>query len=154
MPSEAQLSVPYAAARTLANIANSLRIGRTIAADAAASTTTAETLIGRVPHACTVSAIKLTGGAALTASDTTYATITIYARDTAGANQVTIATIVTKTTGSSGTGNWTAFKPVTWTTIANGSLPADYVLSYAVAKASTGTQLPETQIDVVVTSNP
>jgi hypothetical protein len=152
MPTESQLSVPYAAARTLANISNAQRIGRTIPADAAASTTTAETLIGRVPHGCTVTSIKLTGGAALTASDTVYATITVYARDTNGANQVTVATIVTKITA--GTGNWTAFKPVTWTTVANGALLADWVLSYAVAKASTGTQLPETQLDVVVSSNP
>jgi len=151
MPNEAQLSVPYQAVRTLANLANNVSVELDISADAAASTTTAETLLGRVYVAGTITAVKVTGATAITASDSVYATITVYARDTNGANQVTVATLTTKITG--GSGNWTAFKPVDFGAITNGTVGAGWVLTYAVAKASTGTQLPLMHIQAILSAN-
>jgi hypothetical protein len=112
--------------------------GYVVAADAAASTTTAETAFARVPAAGTVTAIKISPTGAVTASDTLYATITIKWRDGAGGAASTLATLITNVAG----GSWVAFTTKDMGAITNAAVPAGGVLTYTVAKASTGTQLP------------
>lgn len=109
-----------------------------VPADAAASTTTAETIFARVPAAGTITAVKISPTGAVTASDTVYATITIKWRDGAGGAAATIATLITNVAG----GSWTAFTTKDMGAITNGAITAGGVLTYTIAKASTGTQLP------------
>lgn len=113
-----------------------------VAGDAAASTTTAETAIAYFKTGQTVARIVLVPTGAVTANDTTYATITIAKRDGAGGAASTIATLVTNVAG----GNWTAFVPKSMGAITGGALADGSVLTYTVAKASTGVQLPSFRI--------
>lgn len=113
-----------------------------VAGDAAASTTTAETAIAYFKTAQTLSRLVIVPTGAVTASDTVYATITVSVRDGAGGAAATVATLITNVA----TGNWTAFVPKTMGALTNASIPAGGVLTYTVAKASTGTQLPAFKI--------
>ena len=133
-------------ARSLHTVDNSSIAFRTTA-DGAASTTTAETGTSRAPHHFQVLGAQVAFDAAVTGSDSVYATITVYARDVNGANQRVIATGATGAT--SATTNWmggtsTAFKYQSMTLTATAAslflLETD-VITYAVTKASTGTQL-------------
>jgi hypothetical protein len=110
--------------------------------DAAAGTVTAVSPIYyHVGPNKTVTGVTIVPGAALTASDTVYATITVSKRSSAGGAAVTIASIVTNVAS----GNWTAAvaKALTLSTT-----PADLVLTngdmiqFDIAKASTGTIVP------------
>lgn len=119
------------------------------AQDAAAGTTTAETVVG-----CTVQSGKIVRAyyvpaAGLTANDTNYATITISRYTAAGGSKTTVAQITTQTTGGGGTGNWTAFVPVPITLSSNTSLEAGATLTYEVAKAASGVQLPAGSLVVI-----
>lgn len=113
-----------------------------VAGDAAASTTTAETAIAYFKTAQTLSRLVVVPTGAVTASDTVYATITVAVRDGAGGAAATVATLITNVA----TGSWVAFTPKTMGALTNASIPAGGVLTYAVAKASTGTQLPSFKI--------
>lgn len=112
--------------------------GFVVPADAAASTTTAETAFARVAAGSTISAIKISPTGAVTASDTLYATITIKWRNGVGGAAATVATLITNVAG----GSWTAFTTKDMGAITNGVLTAGGVLTYTIAKASSGTQLP------------
>lgn len=107
------------------------------AQDAAAGTTTAEQTIALTREAFTVSNISINPTGALTASDSVYATITIATRDGVGGSGTTLATLVTNVAS----GNWSAFtrKNLTLSTTA---IVAGGIITWTVAKASTGTQLP------------
>lgn len=109
------------------------------AADAAASTATAETVIAEFKAATTLSKVYLAPDAALTADNTNYATITIKVRDGAGGAASTVVALTTEITGS---GDWTAFTKVDLGTLANAVIPAGAVLTKTVAKAASGVQLP------------
>ena len=113
-------------------------LGYRVAADAAANTTTAETAILRVPAASTVTAIKISPTGAVTASDTVYATIVVGWRDGVGGALKTLATLTTQVAS----GSWVAFTTKDMGTITNAVIPTGGVITYSVAKASTGTQLP------------
>lgn len=109
--------------------------------DAMASTTTAETYLGRrIPYRSWLKSIyytPTTGG--ITASDTVNITVTISVRDSAGANKTTIATLTTTTTSS---GSLTQGVPKALVlTSANVIIAAGSTLTYEVAKTSTGTIL-------------
>lgn len=109
----------------------------TKAADGAAGTTTAETMIGRVSAAMPIGhMLYINPAAALTADDTNYATITVSKR-TAGASKTTVATAVTNVAG---TGSWTAWSPVGFALTA--AVSAADTLQIEVAKAASGVQLP------------
>lgn len=113
------------------------------AADGAANTTTAETVIGRAAGLMPAGhTFRITPQAGVTAHDTTYATITIKKR-TAGGSATTVAEITTKITG--GTGDWTAFSPVD--VVTTEAIAAGDALTITIAKASTGVQLPIMSID-------
>lgn len=123
-------------------------------ADAAASTTTAENIMIRLPMTGTISSIKLTPTGAATASDTLYATITLNKRDGAGGSSTTMATVTTKTSGSGGTGNWVAFTTIDVGTLTGAYCAAGTVFTITVAKASTGTQLPQFAVSFNYTASP
>ena len=109
------------------------------AADGAAGTATAETLFARVPRAGRILAAYFCPSAALTASDTDYATLALAKRDGAGGGSSSVASKATTTAGS---GNWTAFVPVSLGTISNGTLAAGNVLTLAISKAGNGVAVP------------
>jgi hypothetical protein len=140
-------------ARTV-HMADNARARIKTTADGAASTTTAETQIPRDPQLFLVTGVTITWDSAVTGSDTTYATITVYKRDLNGANQTVIATGSTGAT--SATTNWlggtsTAFKPqaLTLSVVAGALNVLDTDrFTYAITKASTGTQLPVGEIDI------
>ncbi len=126
--------------------------------DAAASTTTAETVVGCIPqppgggtNRAKVTRVYYVPGAALTAHDTDYATITVSKYTAAGGSKTTVASITTKITG--GSGDWTAFVPVELTlsaTAADLVLESEAVLTYEVAKAASGVAIPAGKIVVVL----
>jgi hypothetical protein len=120
------------------------------AADGAAATTTAESTIIRAPFALGVFAAYYVPAAALTADNTNFATITIAKRDVNGANSVTLATVTTQITGS---GNWTAFKPVPiplQSTAVN--LAAGEVLTVTIGKSGSGVVVPIGMVHLDTTS--
>lgn len=130
------------ARRIFALFFGSLTYSVSRAQDAAASTTTAETVVG-----CSVQQGKLVRAyyvpaASLTASDTNYATITISRYTAAGGSKTTIASVTTMTTASGGSGNWTAFVPVPIPLASDAALQAPATITYEVAKAGSGVQLP------------
>lgn len=125
------------------------------AADGSAGATTAETGTTREPWHFQITGASVNFDASVTGSDTTYATITVTARDLNGANQRTIATGATGAT--SATANWmggtsTAFKSQAMTltaTAASLNLLETDIITYAITKASTGTQLPAATVRLV-----
>lgn len=122
------------------------------AADGSAAATTAEHTFFRAPAAVIIKAIRYVPDAALTASDTVYATLTVAQRNAAGTSvNASFGVVTTKTSGSGGSGNWTAFVPVALT-LAGSALAAGDILTIAIAKASTGTAVPagSLQIDYVL----
>ncbi len=109
------------------------------AADGAANTATAETLVARVPVAGRILAAYYCPSAALTADNTDYATLSLAKRDGAGGASAAVAS---KATTVAGSGSWTAFVPVSLGTISNGTLAAGNVLTFAIAKAGSGVAVP------------
>lgn len=113
------------------------------AQDAAAATTTAETTFGVARLGTRLLSAYYQPAAALTADNTNYATITVSKRTSAGGTKTTIASVATTIAG--GTGNWTAWAPVPITlsaTTADLTIAAGSSITYEIAKAGTGVQLP------------
>lgn len=124
-----------------------------LAADGAGSTTVAEKPVFVVPtheaNGIKVKGIRYTPRAAVTASDSDYATLTIAWRDGLGGGSTTVGTLLTKVTG--GTGNMTAFVPYGFTLQADANLtvPAGGVLTFTQAKAGgSGVQLPVANVEI------
>lgn len=108
---------------------------------ATAGTAVTETVMARIPVACRLITAYMSAPIAVTANDTTYATVTVAKRTGAG-GATTLASQTTKITG--GSGNLAAFVPAALTntaTSANLAIAAGDVVTVAVAKASTGVAL-------------
>lgn len=76
---------------------------------------------------------------AVTADASHYKTITLQKRDSAGANNATVAAATTQTAGAGGTGDLTAFAPVALTlTAANVVVAAGGVLTIKAIKTGNG----------------
>ena len=120
-----------------------ITLHESFAQDAAAGTTTAEQTIAMTREALTVSNISINPTGALTASDSVYATITIATRDGVGGGATTLATLITNVAS----GNWVAFtrKNLTLSTTA---VAAAGIVTWTVAKASTGTQIPALVVEI------
>lgn len=126
------------------------------AQDAAAGTTTAETVVGcsLVNPANPAGTSKIlrayyVPAAGVTAHDTDYATITVSKYTAAGASKTTLAQLTTVTAN----GDWTALVPkeITLTaTLANRILEPGAAITYEIAKAASGVQLPAGKVVVVV----
>jgi len=106
--------------------------------DAAANTTTAEKVLCTLKAASTISAVKFCADAAVTQSDTDYATITIKQGDGAGGARSTVVAQTSKTTGGA---NLAAFSAVSLGALANAVVPAGGCVTLTVAKAASGQQL-------------
>jgi hypothetical protein len=122
-----------------------------VAAEGSAAATTAETEIAILPMSATIKNIKIGPTGSATASDTTYATITVARRDGAGGSGSTLVAPTTKLSGSGGTGNWAAFTTLDAGTVGNSYCAAGTVLTYKVEKASTGVQLPSYVLSIQYT---
>jgi len=134
--------VPWLIARATI-LANSFGLPAFRVTDANAAATLSETLLTSPQKHGVVTGIRYVG-AAVTASDSTYATFTVAKRDGAGGAAVTLGTLVTKTTSGSGCGDITAFIPMAFTLTATAAdlqiLETD-IITITEAKASTGVQV-------------
>jgi hypothetical protein len=109
--------------------------------DAMASTATAETYTGKsVPWLTRLNNVRIvatTGGVAT--DNTNNMTLTIYKRDSAGANQLAIAVYTSNVAGGALTqGVPKVLGPTTGLTVANTIITADSTFTYAITKAGTG----------------
>jgi hypothetical protein len=120
---------------TLASIGNKIAWPK-VAADAAAATATAVTVIGVMPAvAGRAIQINYAPSAALTADATNFLTMTVRRNPAAGGAAVTIASVVTSA------GSWTALVPVTLTLV-NVALVSGDVLTVEITKSGTGVICP------------
>lgn len=122
------------------------------AADALDNTTTAEQMATANPFTYVYAGTTYTFSGrimlveywptgALTAGNTNYATINVSSRTSAGVADSVIATVNTKLVV--GTGNWTAFQPVSIPiTAANAVVAAGGGITYDISKASAGVTVP------------
>lgn len=95
-----------------------------------------------------VDSVKVIPSAAVTASDSVYATLTLSYDDGAGGSKTTVAVQTTKITG--GSGDWVAEVGVPITiTAANALVPSGKQLTMSKAFASTGTVIPAGSLVIV-----
>lgn len=119
------------------------------AADGAAATATSETVACGTRNGGRLIGVRYVPGAALTADNTNYATITVSKRDSAGGTKTTVASRTTQVTGS---GSWTAFVPVELTLAAAADiLNAGGTLTFEIAKAGTGVVVPAGTFELIFT---
>ncbi len=111
-------------------------------ADSLASTATSERVVFTAPENITITDVFVEPAAALTASDTNYATIVVSRRDAGGGNKVTVASKTSQTSGSGGTGNWTAFGTVSLGSLSNTTVGEGKKLTIEVTKTGLGVALP------------
>lgn len=111
--------------------------------DAAAGTTDTTYYLMNIPVAGTITAISVIPGAALTADDTNYKTLTFGTNNGAGGAVTTVAAQTTKATG--GSGSWVAGTKLTIAlsaTIANRSFAAGSQFQLAITHAGSGVAEP------------
>jgi hypothetical protein len=110
-----------------------------------ATTAVGETVLGTVGpgnEQIALAGLRISPAAALTASDTNYATFTVNKRTSAApGTAVPIATFTTKVTG--GTGSWTAWQAVAVAVAAGTFVAPGDVITVSTAKASSGVVLPQ-----------
>lgn len=118
-----------------------------------------ETLVGVIgPGAANIalSTCNFAPAAALTASDTQFATITVYKR-TPLADASTVLTqlgsVTTKTSGSGGTGSWSQNAPVSIPVDAGAYVAPGDVVTVGVAKTGGGVVVPAGQLNCYTTIN-
>jgi hypothetical protein len=118
------------------------RLYQVLVADAAtAGTAVTETVLCTVPRASRVKVVQVATPIAVTSNDTNYATFNL-AKRTAGGGSTAIATQTTRTSGSGGLGNLTAFAPNNLTiTLAAVDLAAGDSLTVAIPKTGSGVAL-------------
>lgn len=117
------------------------------AADAAAATTTNQTLM-TMPYGGRVISAKVVGDAALTANDTNNATLDV---NVGAAGALTTAATVTTSTG--GSGSWVADTPEDLplsSTDSDRTFDPGEVLNYDRAKAGTGVVIPDHALTVEI----
>ena len=111
-------------------------------ADGVGTTATTERVVFTAPENITITDVFIEPAAAVAASDTNYATITVSRRDATGGNRVTVASRTTQTAGSGGTGSWTLFSTVSLGTPSNTSISEGRKLTVEVTKTGLGVSLP------------
>lgn len=127
--------------------------------DAAAATDITETpvFVNRTGGTITIQSIDYCCGATgITAADATASTLTIFKRDAAGANQLSLGTMSTATTGSGGVGTLAVGQRGAFTltaTLANLTVVNGGVLTLTRTHASTGTVIPGGQITIYYTED-
>jgi hypothetical protein len=123
------------------------------AADSLAATATTERVAFTAPENITITDVFVEPAVALTASDTAYATIVVSRRDATGGGKVTVASRATQTSGSGGTGNWTAFSTVSLGSLSNTTLTEGQKLTIEVTKTGLGVVLPILIVQIEYTVN-
>jgi hypothetical protein len=108
--------------------------------DATAATATGETRVGEVGETGSIATALVVPNAALVASDTNYATINLYKR-TNGGGRVLLASLITRTTGVGGSGDWAKDVPLALT-ISVSAITAGDVLTGEITKTGTGVVVP------------
>ena len=103
------------------------------------------------PAGVTITDVFLEPAAALAASDTNYATITISRRDAGAGNKVTVVSKSTQTAGSSGTGSWNAFGVVSLGSLSNATLTDGQKLTVEVTKTGLGVAVPVLAVQIEYT---
>ena len=121
------------------------------AADSLATTATSERVVFTAPENVTITDVIVEPAAAVTASDTNYATITVSRRDSNGSNQVTVVSETTQTAGSGGSGSWTAFSGVSLGSLSNTALTAGQKVTIAITKSGVGVSLPILSVHIEYT---
>ena len=122
-------------------------------ADSLGATATSEQVVFTAPADITITDVFVEPAAALTASDTNYATITVARRDATGGNKVTVASRSTQTSASGGTGDWTAFGTVSLGSLSNTALTDGKKLTIEVTKTGLGVVLPILAVQIEYTVN-
>lgn len=119
-------------------------INYTYHGDAAASTTVAQQQFALIPSGATGAKVSIVPFGAVAANNTTYATVTVGHVDGAGSGGSVLATLLTNVAG----GSWVALTTKNMGAITSSNIPANGVLYFSIAKASTGVQLPSFTICV------
>jgi hypothetical protein len=119
----------------------SITYSRSFALQGAAAAV-AETHVASIPAAQTLTALRIRPDAALTADDTNFDTITVSTRTSSGGSKTTLGSITTKTAGSGGTGNWTAFVDVTIPITGSAVLAAGMEITCEASLGGAGVALP------------
>jgi hypothetical protein len=120
-------------------------------ADSLGTTATSERVVFTAPEDITITGVFVEPAAALTASDLNYATITLARRDAGGGNKATVATQTTQTTG---TGNWTAFGPVSLGSLSTTALTDGQKVTLEITKpGGVGVILPVLTVQIEYTVN-
>jgi len=117
------------------------------AADGAAGTTTAETVVGHVNWACKLIAARYVPAAALTADNTNNATITVSKRVSGGGSKTTIASITTNVAS----GSWVQWAPkdLVLGAAADIQIAANSGITFEIAKGGTGVVVPAGTLELV-----
>jgi len=104
----------------------------------------------RPEKACTIKAIRIIPGAALTAHNTKYNTITFATEDTVGAGAVAGSTAIATaiTTKITGTGNWVQGVPEAITVTDTTASVAEGQTVFMIETVATGVALPDCMIEV------
>src|ERR1700722_5582485 len=109
-------------------------------------------VIGPGPTNIPIGAVQFTPNAALTASNTAEAVISVYKRNTpdggGGTNQTLIASIGTATTNDGGSGNWCPYIIVPHKVVAGAFVSPGDTITVAITKVSTGTVVPAGQLAI------
>jgi hypothetical protein len=120
-------------------------------ADGSSLTATSERVVFTAPEDITITDVFVEPAAALTANDLNFATITIARRDSSGGGKVTVATRTTQTTG---TGNWSAFSPVSLGSLSNTALSEGQKVTVEITKpGGVGVVLPVLIVQIEYTVN-
>jgi hypothetical protein len=122
-------------------------------ADSLGSTTTSERVVFTAPENITVTDVLVEPATALAASDTAYATIIVSRRDATGGGKVSVVSRTTQTSGSGGTGSWTAFGTVSLGSLSNTSLAEGQKLTIELTKSGLGVALPILIVQIEYTVN-
>ena len=137
-------------ANSPADMANALQeelfTWRKTAADTNATDATAEFSFAGITRRAKLVSATYYAENTLTSSDTTYATLTLSSRDGKGGSALNLGDTLTKTAANGGTGNWNQWGAITMTANAfdpnNAVIPAGGLLTFKIAKASTGVAVP------------
>lgn len=122
--------------------------GEKHAADVAVTDVLAEHMLLQAQDALTITKCFFLPDAGLTANDTNFATLKVWRRDSAGANQAAIASLATTVAGS---GNWTAFDAEDLGSLTNTAIAAGEVVTWEITKTVAGVIVPSGTLQIEYT---
>lgn len=120
-------------------------------ADGVAAAATLERVVFTAPENITITDVFIEPAAAVVASDTNYATITVSRRTTTGANRATVASKTTQTAAAGGTGSWALLSTVSLGTLSNTGVSEGSKLTIEITKTGLGVDLPVLMLQIEYT---